>query len=219
MISDMDPRFTSHFGKALLSKLNIAQNLSTAFHPQTDGLLERKNQWIEQYLRLITSSDPEHWTQWLDIASAVHNNRKNTTTGLSPNQILIGYETTLAPSETIPSNNQTIEDQIKDMMQHQAQAIDAINKTAKGNGSIPEQYSIGDQVWLEGKHLSFPHQKTKLNPNNMDPSRSSKRSHQWRINSNFHHHGKSTLYSMRHSYRPIAKHPHTAPTSPDLHLI
>jgi len=118
MISDRDPRFTSHFGKALLSKLGIAQNLSTAFHPQTDGLSERKNQWIEQYLRLITSSDPEHWTKWLDIASAVHNNRKNATTGLSPNQILIGYEITLAPSEMTPSNNQTVEDRIKDMMQH-----------------------------------------------------------------------------------------------------
>jgi len=94
----------------------------------------------------------------------VHNNRKNATTGLSPNQILIGYEITLAPSETTPSNNQTVEDRIKDMMQHRAQAVDALNKAAKGDGSIPEQYSIGDQVWLEGKHLNFPHQKTKLNP-------------------------------------------------------
>ena len=50
IISDRDPRFTSQFGKALATKLGIAQNLSTAFHPQTDGLLERKNQWVEQYL-------------------------------------------------------------------------------------------------------------------------------------------------------------------------
>jgi len=169
MISDRDPRFTSHFGKALLSKLGIIQNLSTAFHPQTDGLSERKNQWIEQYLHLITSSDPEHWTQWLNIASAVHNNRRNTTTGLSPNQILFGYEPTLAPSETPPSNNQAAEDRIKNMMEHRAQAIDAINKSAKGDGSIPQQYSIGDQVWLEGKHLKFPHQKTKLNPKRYGP--------------------------------------------------
>jgi len=169
MISDRDPRFTSHFGKALLSKLGIIQNLSTAFHPQTDGLSERKNQWIEQYLHLITSSDPEHWTQWLDIASAVHNNRRNTTTGLSPNQILFRYEPTLAPSEMPLSNNQVAEDRIKNMMEHWAQAIDAINKSAKGDGSIPEQYSIGDQVWLEGKHLRFPHQKTKLNPKRYGP--------------------------------------------------
>src|SRR5260221_5994667 len=44
VISDRDPRFTSHFGKALTTKLGIQQNLTTAFHPQTDGLSERKNQ-------------------------------------------------------------------------------------------------------------------------------------------------------------------------------
>jgi transposase InsO family protein len=47
IISDRDPRFTSHFGKAITKTLGITQNLSTAFHPQTDGLSERKNQWVE----------------------------------------------------------------------------------------------------------------------------------------------------------------------------
>jgi transposase InsO family protein len=50
MISDQDPQFTSHFRKALTQKLGIKHNLSMAFYPQTDGLLERKNQWVEQYL-------------------------------------------------------------------------------------------------------------------------------------------------------------------------
>ena len=59
VISDRDPRFTSHFGKAMTRRLDIEQNLSTAFHPQTDGLSERKNQWVEQYLRLVTSTSPE----------------------------------------------------------------------------------------------------------------------------------------------------------------
>ena len=40
IISDQDPRFTSHFGKAITKKLGIEQNLSTVFHPQTDGLSE-----------------------------------------------------------------------------------------------------------------------------------------------------------------------------------
>ena len=58
VISDRDPRFTSHFGKALTKRLDIQQNISTAFHPQTDGLSERKNQWVEQYLHLVTSAAP-----------------------------------------------------------------------------------------------------------------------------------------------------------------
>jgi hypothetical protein len=83
----------SHFGKALTMKLGIQQNLSMAFHPQTDGLSERKNQWVEQYLRLVTSAQPEDWTEWLTIATTAHNNRQNATTKLSPNQILLGYDT------------------------------------------------------------------------------------------------------------------------------
>ena len=93
VISDRDPRFTSHFGKALTKRLDIQQNLSTAFHPQTDRLSERKNQWVEQYLCLVTSAAPKDWTQWLALATAVHNNQKNSTTGLSPNQIILVLRT------------------------------------------------------------------------------------------------------------------------------
>jgi hypothetical protein len=50
VISNCNPRFTSHFSKSLAKRLGINQNLSLAFHPQTDGISERKNQWIEQYL-------------------------------------------------------------------------------------------------------------------------------------------------------------------------
>jgi transposase InsO family protein len=63
IISDRDPRFTSHFGRALAERLGIQQNLSSAFHPQTDGLSEWKNQWIKQYLRLVTMAQPEDWTE------------------------------------------------------------------------------------------------------------------------------------------------------------
>ena len=97
IISNQDSHFTSHFGKALSQKLGIQQNLSTVFHPQTDGISEWKNQWMKQYLRLVTSASLEDWTHWLALMMVVHNNRKNTTTGLSFNQILLGYDLSLIP--------------------------------------------------------------------------------------------------------------------------
>ena len=115
VISNQDPHFISHFGTALTKKLGIQQNLLLAFHPQTDGLSERKNQWVEQYLRLVTAMQPEDWEQWLPLASAVHNNRKNATTSLSPNQILLGYETKLMLTTTPITNNEQAEDRIKIM--------------------------------------------------------------------------------------------------------
>ena len=51
VISDRDPRFTSHFTKAVCKATGIQQNLSTTFHPRTDGQSERMNQWVETYLR------------------------------------------------------------------------------------------------------------------------------------------------------------------------
>ena len=171
IISDRDPRFTSQFRKALTTKLGINRNISTAFHLQTDGLSERKNQWVEQYLRIVTSANPQDWTQWLALASAVHNNRRNTTTGLSPNQVLLGYKPQLTPKTSEPSNNDLAEEHVRKLMENRDQATRAINEAAKGNGTISSQYHIGDQVWLEGKNLKFPHQATKLNPKHYGPFR------------------------------------------------
>ena len=56
-------------------------------------------------------------------------------------------------------------------MENRDQATRAINEAAKGNRTIPSQYHIGNQVWLEGKNLKFPHQATKLNPKCYGPFR------------------------------------------------
>jgi len=169
MISDQDPRFTSHFGKALTKRLDIQQNLSMAFHPQTDSLLERKNQWVEQYLHLVTSAAPRDWTQWLALATAMHNNHKSSTTGLSPNQIILGYDLKLNPAITIPSANETTEERIHLMEERHAQATVALNQVAEKSGTPSAQYSTGTQVWLEGKNLRLPYQATKLAPKRYGP--------------------------------------------------
>ena len=73
VISDRDPCFMSYFVQALTTKLSIRQNISTAFHPQTDRLTEHKNQWVEQYLHLYTSARQDDWDMWLPITTFVHN--------------------------------------------------------------------------------------------------------------------------------------------------
>jgi hypothetical protein len=79
--------------------------------------MERKNQWIEQYLRLVTSLSLEDWTQWISIAIAVHNNWKNSMTSLSPNKILISYKPNLAPPETPATNNKSAEECIRKLLE------------------------------------------------------------------------------------------------------
>jgi len=169
MISDRDPRFTSHFGKALTDKLGISHNLSMAFHPQTDGLSKRKNQWVEQYLRLVTSMDPKGWVDWIALATAVHNNRVNVTTRLSPNQILLRYNPILNVEESLRTTNNLVELRSEAMNQNCRNAIWALNKSSDQNGPPPSQYSPGQQVWLDATHLKLPHQKVKLTPKRLGP--------------------------------------------------
>jgi transposase InsO family protein len=114
IISDRDPQFTSHFARELTKGLGINQNLSTAFHPQTDGLSERTNQWIKQYLRLITANQNE-WSKWLPMATAVHNNNRNSITGFALNELLIGWEPPLMVEQHSESKNQTAEELLSSM--------------------------------------------------------------------------------------------------------
>jgi len=174
VISDQDPCFTSHFGRALASKIGAKQNLSTAFHPQTDGLSERKNQWVEQYLRLIANAQQDDWSQWLTVASAVHNDHVNSTLGVTPIETLLGYRPMLHPDQEVATNNQTAEQRLETLHQKRAQAIAAINKVANRN-PIPEgRFKEGNQVWLEASNLKLPYHTPKLAPRHQGPFRVSK---------------------------------------------
>ena len=43
IISDMDTKFTSNFWKGLFAELGTKLKFSIAYHPQTDGKIERVN--------------------------------------------------------------------------------------------------------------------------------------------------------------------------------
>ena len=146
IISDQDSCFMSHFGKALSQKLEIQQNLSITFHSQMDRISERKNQWIEQYLQLIMSASPEDRTHWLALVTVVHNNRRNATIGLSSNQILLGYDLSLIPSRNSMLNNDLVEKCMETLLEKQAQAINAINQSAKWDQGGTARYKLGNQV-------------------------------------------------------------------------
>ena len=51
IISDRGPQFASQVMKTITEGMGIRMALSTTYHPQTDGVTERVNQELEQYLR------------------------------------------------------------------------------------------------------------------------------------------------------------------------
>jgi len=63
IISDRGPQFVAGIMKELNRMLGIETKLSTAFHPQTDGQIERMNQELKQYLRMFIDHRQEQWPE------------------------------------------------------------------------------------------------------------------------------------------------------------
>jgi hypothetical protein len=163
IISNRDPHFTSHFTWELTKGLEINQNISMAFHPQTDGLSEWTNQWIEQYLHLIMVNQNE-WSKWLPMATVVHNNNRNSTTSFAPNKLIIGWEPPLSAKQHSESKNQMVEEYLSNLQCNRLMAIHALNKVAYKSNTFTNQWITGQLVWLEGKNLLLPYGTAKLAP-------------------------------------------------------
>ena len=91
IVSDRDPRFTSAFYTEWCRILRIRQNLSTAFHPETDGQSERFNRTLQQVLRCYCSVEQNTWTDVLPAVEFAINAAPNETTSVSPFMALFGF--------------------------------------------------------------------------------------------------------------------------------
>jgi hypothetical protein len=91
VISDRDPRFDSAFTTDLCKLLGIRQNISTAYHPQTDSQSERTNQSLETYLRLYCDTQQHEWAKLLPMVQYVRNSWPSSTTKQIPFNTLVGY--------------------------------------------------------------------------------------------------------------------------------
>ena len=92
IISDRDPRFTSRFWKRLMKEPCVKLNLSTAFHPQTDGQSERTIQTLEDMLRSCVLQFKGHWNEYLPLAEFTYNNNYHSSIEMSPFEVLYGKQ-------------------------------------------------------------------------------------------------------------------------------
>jgi len=77
-------KFVTEMMKELNNLLGIQMKLSTAYHPQTDGQVERINQELEQYLRVFINHRQEQWPDWLGMVEFAYNNKIYIATKKSP---------------------------------------------------------------------------------------------------------------------------------------
>nr|GEZ09834.1 putative reverse transcriptase domain-containing protein [Tanacetum cinerariifolium] len=84
IISDRDSKFMSLFWKALHKALGTRLDMSTAYHPQTDGQIKRTIQTLEDMLRTCVLDFRKGWDRHIPLVEFSYNNSYHTSIKVVP---------------------------------------------------------------------------------------------------------------------------------------
>ncbi|GJS87975.1 putative reverse transcriptase domain-containing protein [Tanacetum coccineum] len=90
IISDRDGRFTSRCWQTVQKALGTRLDMSTAYHPQTDGQSERTIQTLEDMLRACVIDFGGSWDVHLPLAEFSYNNSYHSSIRCAPFEALYG---------------------------------------------------------------------------------------------------------------------------------
>ncbi|GKE33489.1 putative reverse transcriptase domain-containing protein [Tanacetum coccineum] len=179
IISDRDGKFTSHFWKSLNKVLGTRLDMSTAYHPETDGHSERTIQTLEDMLRACVLDFRKGWDRHLPLVEFSYNNSYHTSIKAALFDALYGRkcrspicwgevrDSQLTGPEIIHEMTEKIV-QIKSHIQaardHQKSYADVRRK--------PLEFQVGDKVMLKvlpWKGVIRFGKREKLNPHYIGP--------------------------------------------------
>ena len=174
IISDRGSLFISSFWESLCSLLKIKRNLSTAYHPETDGQTERVNQVLEQYLRMYVSYHQDDWDSWLPLAEFAYNNAEHSSTKQSPFFTNYGRHPRFdsiqikdaSPAGQLISTIRKTQDQLKIELE---KAVRRFKRYADDKRIKPPEFNIGDSVWLSSRNIQSTRPTKKLSEKWLGP--------------------------------------------------
>nr|GEV69391.1 putative reverse transcriptase domain-containing protein [Tanacetum cinerariifolium] len=90
IISDRDPRFASNFWRSLQNALSTRLDMSTAYHPKTDGQSEKTIQTLEDMLCACVIDFGKGWINHLPLVEFSYNNSYHASIKATPFEALYG---------------------------------------------------------------------------------------------------------------------------------
>ncbi|SCZ91572.1 BZ3500_MvSof-1268-A1-R1_Chr1-2g01497 [Microbotryum saponariae] len=175
IVSDRGTTFTSSWWTEFLKMLDIRPNLSTAFHPESDGQTERTNQILKHYLRHFCDYHQDDWHDLLPLAEFSYNNSFHSSIGMTPFFASRGYH---------PRLEVTLQETpVPDVRQHlaglrnaQQLAQDQIRRSQESHARYANlrraptpPLVLGQQVMLNRRNIRTTRRSSKLDSNKLGP--------------------------------------------------
>jgi RNA recognition motif-containing protein len=128
---------------------------STAYHPQTNGQIERVNQILEDMLRMHVMHQPKKWEDYLPLVEFAYNNGYQQSLKMSPFEVLYGRPCNNPISWSNPLNIITVgPDMLKEMEQQVTQIKQNLKvaqnrqKSYADQKRTPREFKTRDHIYL-----------------------------------------------------------------------
>lgn len=161
LVMDRDTRFTSQFFQDVCRMFGTKLNMSTAFHPQTDGQTERMNRILEDALRHYVSPTQTDWDLYLTPLEFAVNNSVQESTKETPFTLNYGFDPSSPLNLDLQVKSGSAQDMAKQLQQRLADAKLAIQKAQNRQRQQANKkrdfamYNTGDLVLLNTKNFRF----------------------------------------------------------------
>jgi len=103
ILTDRGTHFVNEMLNSLCDKLGVKHRLSTAYHPQTNGLVERFNRTLCETLAKFAGDNKDDWDLYISSALFAYRVRRHNTTRHEPFYLMYGRDATLPIEFVIPT--------------------------------------------------------------------------------------------------------------------
>lgn len=150
LVTDRGTNFISKLFQELCKLLKIKQIQTSAYHPQSNGALERCHRTLKEYLRSYVNESLNNWDEYLSQFSFTYNTTPHSSTGFTPHELVYGHKAEL-PSAFVTSQNEHTSyfQYLKDLRSkmHSIHKI-AIHNLRKAKTTRKDKYDESSNNWI-----------------------------------------------------------------------
>lgn len=165
ILTDQGSNFMSEVFTNVCKLLKIKKIRTTAYHPQSNGALERTHRVLVEYLRCFILEDQSNWDKWLPYATFVFNTTPHTATGFTPHELLFGRKPNIPGvlQKEPPDVQYTYDNYIRELQSRLQSSYQTARINLKSQKERSKEYhdrnvnmplfSVGDKVLLHDEKI------------------------------------------------------------------